>query len=291
MTKREVQSGQVVLILLLVISVALAIGLSIIQRSLVDISTASKVEQSSRAFSAAEAGVERALSGDQGVFSNGVNFQSDTNSEAFVLHSGLIPPLPSTNSRQVALEYPPLAKEEVAHVWLADPNSTTNPPSFAYHPSSASIDVYWATNNSDKPAIELTIIYYDGAYKILKKYYDYSPRNTSNGFEEATCTTQGALVGSTTYFCSKTLTGLPVGPSSGLILMRVRLLYNSTSQSFAVQGVGTCGARCSLPPQAEVYLSTGLSGDIQRTIKVFQMKKVVPPYLDYAIFSASEVRK
>ena len=55
------QKGQVILILILVMTVGLAIGLSIVQKSLVDISTASKIEQSSRAYSAAEAGVERAF--------------------------------------------------------------------------------------------------------------------------------------------------------------------------------------------------------------------------------------
>src|SRR3989339_1641784 len=58
------QAGQVILILILVMAVALAIGISVIQRSLSDISTSSKVEQSSRAFSAAEAGIEKALRGD-----------------------------------------------------------------------------------------------------------------------------------------------------------------------------------------------------------------------------------
>ena len=42
----------IILILVLVMTVALAIGISVIQRSLSDISTATKVEQSSRAFSA-----------------------------------------------------------------------------------------------------------------------------------------------------------------------------------------------------------------------------------------------
>ncbi len=44
------QKGQLILILILVMTVALSIGLSIVQKSLVDVSTSSKVEQSSRAF-------------------------------------------------------------------------------------------------------------------------------------------------------------------------------------------------------------------------------------------------
>ena len=55
------ERGQIILVLVLVITVALAIGISVVQRSLSDISTSTKVEESSRAFSAAEAGIERAL--------------------------------------------------------------------------------------------------------------------------------------------------------------------------------------------------------------------------------------
>ena len=58
------EKGQIILILLLVMTVALGVGLTIVQRSLTDISTSTKVEQSSRAFSAAEAGIEKALQGD-----------------------------------------------------------------------------------------------------------------------------------------------------------------------------------------------------------------------------------
>ena len=55
------KKGQILLALILVMTVALAIGLSVIQKSLVDVSTSTKVEQSSMAFSAAEAGIERSL--------------------------------------------------------------------------------------------------------------------------------------------------------------------------------------------------------------------------------------
>ena len=78
---------------------------------------------------------------------------------------------------------------------------------------------------------------------------------------------------------------------SDLMLIRARLLYNTTSQPFAVQAVGTCGQACSIPPQAKIITSTGVTGETQRRVRVFQIQKVVPPYFDYAIFSAGDISK
>jgi hypothetical protein len=55
------KSGQVVLIVLLVMVVVLTIGLSLISRSVTDISISKDEEEAIRAFSAAEAGIEAAL--------------------------------------------------------------------------------------------------------------------------------------------------------------------------------------------------------------------------------------
>lgn len=279
------QEGQAVLLLILVITVALAIGLSIVQKSLVDISTASKVEQSSRAFSAAEAGIEKSL---QLNISTSVNF-SENSSAANAVNSGLIPPVPDTGSRQAALEYPSLAKEDVAQVWLADYNSTTNPPAAAYQQST--LDVYWGNSSQDQAALELTLVYHNGtAYQSQKWYLDQTSRD--NGFGQVSGCSGGNTPqgGSTAYQCKETI-NLPTSASSRLILIRARLLYNSASQPFAVQALGTCGTTCSLPPQARSITSTGVSGETQRRVQLFQESKVAPPYFDYAIFSDRSIIK
>lgn len=268
--------GQVILILILVMTVALAIGLSVIQRSLSDISTSTKVEQSSRAFSAAEAGIEKALRND---FS-GVNF-ADNASSAQVTDSGLLP-LPTQ-----PLEYPPkgISKEEVAQVWLADPN-TLGP----YY-NQSSLEIAWGTPNipdrEDWPAIEVTVVYHSGTYQSKKFYFDSNPARASiNRFDPVSCssTTIDTSMGlNRVFFCSNSLTGL----SPTLILLRARILYSSESQPFAVLPVGGS----SLPPQAKIITSTGTAGDTQRKVQVFQLNNVVAPYFDYAIFSVGEIKK
>ena len=285
------QSGQVILALILVMSVALAIGLSIVQKSLVDVSTATKVEESQRAFSAAEAGIEKALT-----------LNGDTNPQHFdnnsqikeISDTKLIPCIPGSSGcaqvstdRQAALEYPPLAKEEIAQVWLADFTSTTNPPAAFF--TKDTLDVYWGdpATSTDKAALELSIIYYDGtSYKIQKKFFDQIVRTPANNFDtSANCS--GTFQFTKKYQCKISLTGLP----SGLMLLRIRLLYNSTSQPFAVQAPACSGVGCYLPSQARMLTSTGISGQTQRKVQVFQISKIVPPYFDFALFSTGDIKK
>ena len=295
------QKGQVILLLILVMTVALAIGLSIVQKSLVDVSTASKVEQSSRAFSAAEAGIEKALQESNTTVHSTLEFTDNSSQVTQIIDTGLIPVVPTDNSRQAVLEYPPLAKEEVVQVWLADLNSISNPP--AVHYAQSTLDVYWGNSATDKAALELTLVYYgtDPAdtvdpstvkYRSKKRYLDQISRGNSFEVMTATdCPVGGYKHESTTiYQCKKILNFTPI-QTSGLMLIRTRLLYNAISQSFAVQAVGTCRKACSLPPQAKSIVSTGASGETQRKVQVFQLNKVVPNYFDYAIFSVGTINK
>jgi hypothetical protein len=285
--------GQVILILVLIMTVALAIGISVIQRSLSDISTSNKVEQSTKAFSAAEAGIEKALKLNSDTT---VDF-AENNSSATVTGGNLIPAIPAVGTRQDPFEYPPLAREEVAHIWLADLNSTASPPALVY--TQPSIDIYWGDPiATDKAALELTFVYYDsalGKYLSRKWFLDQTVRTPVNNFDNTANCTGLFTFSSNSYKCKKTLgdnTGINNGPlPSGSMLIRARLLYNTTSQPFAVQAVGTCGTACSIPPQARKLISIGISGQAQRKVQLFQILKVVPPFFDYAIFSAADINK
>lgn len=307
------QKGQAILILILVMTVALAIGLSIVQRSLVDISTASKVEQSSRAFSAAEAGIEKALTGSANL--NCTSQTDDVNCQSFTETSSTIkeitdtgfPAEQITGNQQPGLEYPPMGKEDVAQFWLADLNSTTNnPPTEFYMPATKTtnrgIEIYWGNPNAEKAAISVKIIYHNGsAYTTAGYFFDPdSTRSLSNGFVNvsANCSNSLSPIETTSglnrsFYCKRVIdaSSSPVFPSSGLMLVRVRLLYNSTHQPITVRGHGICGRECSLPSQARSIAATGISGETQRKVNVFLLDKVVPPYFDYAIFSAGEIKK
>lgn len=282
-TKNE--KGQVILILILVMTVALAIGISVIQRSLSDISTATRVEQSSRAFSAAEAGIEQVLS------NGNLTVSFPDNSSNATVTSDLMPAVNAGRGSQDPLECPPgnsrLTKEEVFQVWLADPDSITNPPAESY--TGSRLNVFWGDPDAgvdDKAALELTLVYYEGSeYKQKKWFLDQQgvTRSPENNFTPVACSPVAFGSGGR-YQCNYTITGLP----TGLMLLRARLLYNKTSQPFAVQAPD---AGSSIPSQAKVLKSEGFSGQSKRTIQVCQIAKVVPFYFDYAVFAAGDINK
>lgn len=280
---RQNQKGQVVLILVLVMTVALAIGVSVIQRSLSDVSTASKIEQSSRAFSAAEAGIEKAIQ------SNNEIAQAVTLDNNAVIQSVSKNDAPDPNVPGQALEYPELSKEEVAQVWLVKPEDLSSP----Y--SGSSLTIYWGNegvSGAEQPAIEVTLIYKSGSNYLNRKYYlDAQADIRGSGFDKAvTCPSADVIKTSLSptvdkkFACKKdiSLTGL-----SSPIMLRARLLYNNTPQAFAVKP----SAGASLPVQAKVFVSTGTAGKTQRTVRVFRLDKVAPSFLDYAIFSVGNINK
>ena len=298
--------------LVLVMTVALAIGLSIVQKSLTDVSTATKVEDSQRAFSAAEAGIEKVLSGGG---SGSFPLVGTSAQVTDIQDSGNLPLLPEVNHRQLPLEFPSFAKEEAIQVWLSDPDSNIKLPDCSaidaakHSPvcySQNTLDIYWGNSKTDKAALELTLVYYDSVsktYKNDRKWYldwDNATRSPANNFDKVNCSVSEIAEGSPdkiSYSCHMKLGDGSINAAkngvlpSGLMMLRARLLYNTTSQPLAVLAVGTCGKDCSLPPQARKLISTGASGQTQRKVQVFQMNKVIPPYFDFAIFSAGEIRK
>jgi len=70
---RKLYRGQAVLIVLLIMVVALTVGISISTRSTKDIRQSTRTEESQRAFSAAEAGLEAALVATDGSISQNLS--------------------------------------------------------------------------------------------------------------------------------------------------------------------------------------------------------------------------
>lgn len=316
------ESGQILLTLVLVVLVSLTIGLSISQRAISNLSTSTKTEQSSRAFSAAEAGIEQALRTNAEV----PNLNLPNQSKVSVTSTGLLPVY-----RQ-ALEYPPISKADFGQIWLAKPQDLSS-----YY-SQDTLNLFFGNAGEDyddddtKPAIEINLVTLNGNEYLSTRYYfdaDLS-RTSGNNFihpnqaldprhqysgdrcqleSEASqscspgdpfCINSSNSLSAPEpadrrFLCKATISTKPNDPSEVPILVRFRLLYSNSKQRFAFEPV-TSGCQtddyvCSLPPQAVIYTSIGTSGDTQRRIQTFQETTVVPQFIDYAIFSNGSINK
>lgn len=286
--------GQITIILLLVTVVGLTVALSIVGRSTTELSTSTRTEQSTRAFSAAEAGIEQVLAGTVNFGNTGVATVPVGDNTAMVESGG---DLPGVNQ---ALEYPPLSKEETAQFWLKDFRTGVTPVNYTH----ASFNVYFGNcegsgncaADADKPAVEVTTITQTGtSYTAFKKFYDSdSGRLGQNRFEAATCSGTSpssintSMSATSKFYCQAAISGY----SGTLILTRVRLLYSNGRHKVALRKPDSgCVSGCDLPPQARLISSTGTSGEAQRKLQLFTVEKVVPFFFDYAIFAAGAITK
>jgi len=291
-TKKQ-QSGQVIIILLLLTLVALSVGLAFTQRSITDLTTATQAEQASRSFSAAEAGLQKALTDSTPV--EGLLVPLNNNSSALVDSSAF---LPYPNSH-MAIEYPKIGRETTAQFWLVDPAQP--PPPVNYYDKSRIALYYGNSGTTDAPAVEVKIIYlYNGVFSTYTKYYDsVASRASSSGFSPTLgCNSvvmgNGTLGTNRKFFCREEIGpiltksgGVCISPACILVMARIRLLYINENHSLALEPMD--GA--NFPPQVQIYNALGTSGQSQKQLQAFRVRDVVLPWFDFALFSINEIRK
>lgn len=285
------QGGQMIIILLLIMVVSLSIGLSVVGRSITEISTSTNSESSSRAFSAAEAGIEKTLydSSSLGLGSIGTRTISGLTNQSQAL-SSWDADLPKSG---LALEYPPFGKESIAQFWLA------NPTTLAAAYTASNFNIYfgdpsytYTSNDPNYPAIEVHVISYSsGVYTDTVKFFDSntSPRSGFTGCALRNPvpiqTNNNPTTSLSNFLCRVNVTGYPASPSYP-VMVRIRMLYTNNTHPLALQP--TSG---NLPVQTKIYNSQGTSGNVQRNLQVFQEVNFMPPIFDYAIFSLGALSK
>lgn len=281
-------AGQALLIILLVMAVALTIALSIASRSIIDITISQKEEESARAFSAAEAGIEQALLGgpSSGTLPSGGAFSVTT----------------ATVSTGTEFSIPLLLNSgEVAPVWLVSHDNSDNLVCTSSAPcfTGDTLKICWglegtSSSSDTTPALEASILYTGGSGssstpKIARGAYEPNgTRLASNKFESID---PGACsIGGTNFAFSKTVSLRGLGVSirnnpdnmTGPQFARLRLLYN-TDRAHPI-GVAVVGAG-SLPNQGTKIESVGTVGDITRRIEFFRLFSDLPPIFDSALVS------
>lgn len=286
---KTAQSGQALLIILLVMAVVLTIGLSVVARSITDVTISRKSEEAARAFSAAEAGIEQVLVGGSG--SGNVTGGSFDASQV---------DLAATNGTEFVVPSLVSAGEAVP-VWFVehdpvDSELTCSGDCF----TGDTIKVCWGEegtpgNTDTTPAIEVSVLYTNNGSgtdaRVGRAVYD-PKTDRGNGF--STDVDLGCTVASRTFaFASEIDMGAlgVTARSNGSTLnpgpqtVRLRLLYN-TDQAHPVGLVVSDG---TLPTQGKRFESIGYAtdSDATRKIEVYQLFSDLPPIFDFAVFSGA----
>ncbi|MCJ7804882.1 hypothetical protein MUP35_04095 [Patescibacteria group bacterium] len=273
-------SGQSLLVILLVMAVILTIGLAVVSYSITDIKISQQEEESARAFSAAEAGIEESLragaatSATVGEITANVTEAIQGGGEDFNFGESKFP------------------RGELANVWLIDhtEEGALNPA--VYFPYNGQIKICWGeetTLGSSTPALELALVYQQGGeYKVVRQGYDPVNGRTV-GFDESLDKDGGNCASGLAFSKDISLDGgvFNLTVSGKPYLLRLKLLYNSELQPIAVQ------ANSNLPEQGKCYESAAtvqVSG-ITRKIRQCQFFQAPPEIFDYVLFSTSDLVK
>jgi len=295
------QKGQALLIILLVLSVILTTALSIVSRTVTEITISTAEEESSRALSAAEAGIERVLmsGGDvSGTLPNLASFETVVD---------------ATSGSDNEFSYPAwLEAGESATFWMVSHDESGNLscsglPCFR----GTGLNVCWGSGVSPggAPAVEISF-YFDQSLmsiqngdfsnmEIARLAYDpIAERRSVNSFSNPT---GGAcIIGVDNYMFSTgniSLTDnifIPLGCANEVvpgcaIMVKVKFFYNLDAAPVGISTVLLTGAQ--LPAQGLSISSTGVYADKTRKIDVFQSFPVPPVVFESSIFSYGSLEK
>lgn len=266
------QSGQALLIIVLVMVVALTIGLSVASRTITNLRNTQEQASSQKALSAAEAGVEQAIKNSANVAGSLNTTTSYTTSIQQVLGTAPF-------KLNGGIEIP---KNDAIYVWLSP--YSTNPSSLYQTPWTGSLTIYWedkqgdCNNSSSAPAaIEIALISGTKTSPSMSRYA-YDPcSNRANLFSAAS--PSSATVAGTRFYYQATLS-----ITNGLLL-RINPLYSQ-----ALFAVAVSPGSPALPSQGSVITSTGTTNSdpttaTTRKVTVFQGYPEIPAeFFPYTLF-------
>lgn len=287
---KKPQSGQILLIVVLTMIVALTVGLSVAARIVTELKLSKQNEESQRAFQAAESGIQQTLIRQSpiGTENSAIDFD---NSAAFfttydidagtaiVLNNGL-----------------EVDQAVGADVWLSDysPESALQFLNPMGGGNTVAMTLYWGSTDQDDcnssagskaaPAIEV----------VLLKGPISDPTIFKNVFESAGCSRISNSKTGTTVGGPFTLKGARFRNSAQLVfgssdtslsnglIMKVIPIYNSTVVGFQTQDTADPDDPYIFPSQGATVTSTGKAGDTVRKVVYYksfpQMPLEVFPY-------------
>ncbi len=254
MKRRKSSSGQALLIILLVLSVALTAGLALVTRTITDISISEKETASSKAFEAAEAGIEEAL--------KAIEVGQDLPSSPLTLNPGGEEATVTIGQSEAVgeLDKRQISPGQTTTFWLGKISlgGEDFPADINY--VGDKLTLCWSGADN----LEAAVYYQQGISYKVDRYY---------------------LAGGTG--CRGLEKGAAIDPlPEGKKFVNVRV-YNTTSPN----GQVTVTADESLPRQGTLIEAEAKVGDVVRKISVFEGWPQVPQFFDFAVLSAGSLTK
>ena len=270
---RSAQSGQILLVVVLAMIVALTVGLSIAARIVTELKLSKQNEESQRAFQAAEAGIQQTLERGSPVGTLNLPQSLDNNSffsTTFTPDTG--PAIVMNNGQDVD-------QAVGADVWLS--NYSPDPLLLFGSPmgsgSAVAITIYWgspsqtscaSTGDGVAPAIEV----------VALRGPITSPTILKNVFEASGCSRITNAISGTTSGGPFTLKGVTFRNSANLtfdgssisnpLIMKIIPIFNSSQVGFQSATV--------FPAQGSIVESTGSSGNTVRKVVYYQSFPQMP---------------
>ncbi len=290
------QSGQALLLILLAMAAALTIAFSIVSRSVSDISVTTKEEESLRAFSAAEAGIEEVLVSNM---SEGAPPITDSLTEVPASYNAKVTGFPESSNVYL---YPiDMEAGEVATIWFVshdtDGSLTCDPPNPCFNGNL--MDVCWGrpVGSTTPTALEVSVLYDHPTYglQITRVVLDSEIGRIPNSLTASTtaCNLNDGIRSQTFKYQKQINFETDLGISSSLArgslkLAKIRVLFNNTTENL---GVKVSGGSDNLPSQGRRVESTGTSGESVRRVDVYELYPDTPSIFDSAVFSPQSITK
>jgi len=273
-TLRGGQNGQILLIVVLTMIVALTVGLSIAARVVTELKLSKQNEESQRAFQAAESGIQQTIERQSsiGTLNSPINLDNNSSfSTTYTTDNGTA--IIMNNSQEVD-------QASGADVWLSDYSS--NPANLFQNPMGAGspvgITMYWGTPTQTcaatsgpnvAPAIEVVLLSGTVANPtISKNVFEASGCSRITGATTAAAAGGGYNLKGLNFRNSVALTFGGNSLQNGLI-MKVIPIFNSSIVGFQANNV-------VFPAQGSIVTSTGTSGDTVRKVVYFQSYPQLP---------------
>ncbi len=247
------QSGQVAVVVLLIMVVLLTIGLSLAARTTQEVFLSQQQSDSARVFNAAESGVEEALS---------QSFATGATNGSLVVDGIDVNYTVNTQSRLDTL----ITEGMSAHIQL--------------NGYAGNITIDWAqeANCADRASFIATI-FYDDAGVLRSQHLAFGPPTTCVNHNDNFL--QGSNLAGNPFYHRYIISGATLPANSQFI--RLKPVYADAD----ILVTGSTG----FPSQHNTIRSTATysGGDEQRSIEVSRSLPAAPAFMDYALYSGGSI--